>query len=168
LFEAERKAQIDPLTGVLNRRSLMERLEAACLRARTRGLPISLLFIDLDHFKGINDSRGHPAGDACLKAIIAPIQAELRQSDAIGRYGGEEFLIALPGTEAVQAREVAERIRETVRARPIEYGRLALTVSASLGVACTSAVGYETDALVQVADGALYRAKAGGRNCVHG
>ncbi len=81
LTDAERRAQTDPLTGVLNRRSIVERLEAACLRARARGLPISLLFIDLDHFKEINDTYGHAAGDACLRAIIEPIHAELRQSD---------------------------------------------------------------------------------------
>src|SRR5260370_32819176 len=90
LTEAERRAQTDPLTGVLNRRSLVERLDAACLRARARGLPIALLFIDLDHFKEINDTFGHAAGDACLSAVIAPIQAELRQSDVIGRDGGAE------------------------------------------------------------------------------
>jgi GGDEF domain-containing protein len=95
LSDAEKRAQTDPLTGVLNRRSLVERLEAACLRARARGLPIALLFIDLDHFKEINDSKGHQAGDACLKAIIDPIHAELRQSDVIGRYGGEEFVVIL-------------------------------------------------------------------------
>jgi hypothetical protein len=91
LTDAERRAQTDPLTGVLNRRSLIERLDAACARAQARGLPIALLFIDLDHFKVINDTRGHQAGDACLRAVIAPIQDELRHSDVIGRFGGEEF-----------------------------------------------------------------------------
>ena len=99
LTDAERRAQTDALTGVLNRRSLLERLDGACLRARARGLPIALLFIDLDHFKQINDSYGHPAGDACLAAIIGPIQAELRQSDVIGRYGGEEFVVILSSAE---------------------------------------------------------------------
>ena len=81
------------LTGVLNRRSLIERLDAACVRAKARSLPISVLFLDLDHFKQINDTFGHAAGDACLAGIIPPIQAELRQSDVIGRYGGEEFVV---------------------------------------------------------------------------
>jgi PleD family two-component response regulator len=90
LTEAERRAQTDPLTGVLNRNSLIERLHVACVRAQARGLPIALLFIDLDHFKQINDSFGHQAGGACLRAIIPPIHAELRQSDVVGRYGGEE------------------------------------------------------------------------------
>ncbi|MGE3667964.1 MAG: diguanylate cyclase, partial [Steroidobacteraceae bacterium] len=93
LSEAERRAQTDALTGVLNRRSLIARLDAACARAQARGLPIALLFIDLDHFKQINDTWGHQAGDACLAAIIPPIQAELRHSDVVGRYGGEEFVV---------------------------------------------------------------------------
>lgn len=112
LTEAERRAQTDPLTGVLNRRSLLERLEAACQRARARGLPIALLFIDLDHFKQINDSFGHQAGDACLRAIIDPIHAELRQSDVIGRYGGEEFVVILSSADAAAATPIAQRILE--------------------------------------------------------
>ena len=114
LTEAERRAQTDPLTGVLNRRSLIERLDAACLRARARGLPIALLFIDLDHFKEINDSFGHQAGDACLRAIIDPIHAELRQSDVIGRYGGEEFVVILSSADAAAANPIAQRILERV------------------------------------------------------
>ncbi len=97
--EAERRAETDPLTGVLNRRSLIERLEAGCSRAQARDMPIALLFIDLDHFKQINDSYGHLAGDACLNAIVNPIQAELRQSDVIGRYGGEEFIVILSSAQ---------------------------------------------------------------------
>src|SRR5262249_5714852 len=100
LSEADRHAQTDALPGVLNRRSLIERLNAACVRARASGLPISLLFIDLDHFKEINDTFGHAAGDACLAAIIPPIQSELRQSDVIGRYGGEEFVVILSSADA--------------------------------------------------------------------
>ena len=110
LTDAERRAQTDPLTGVLNRRSLIERLDAACLRAAARNLPISVLFIDLDHFKQINDTFGHAAGDACLAGIIPPIQAELRQSDVIGRYGGEEFVVILNGADAAAAHPIAERI----------------------------------------------------------
>ena len=111
LSDAERRAQTDPLTGVLNRRSLIERLDAACRRVQARGLPIALLFIDLDHFKAINDTRGHFAGDACLKAVITPIQSELRQSDVIGRYGGEEFVVILSSADAAAAHAIAQRIR---------------------------------------------------------
>ena len=120
LTAAEQRAQTDPLTGVLNRRSLIERLDAACMRAKSRGLPISVLFIDLDHFKQINDTYGHAAGDACLAAIIPPIQAELRQSDVIGRYGGEEFIVILYGADAAAAHPIAERICRRVSELRIE------------------------------------------------
>ena len=120
LTDAERRAQTDPLTGVLNRRSLIERLDAACMRAKARGLPVSVLFIDLDHFKQINDTHGHAAGDACLSGIIAPIQAELRQSDVIGRYGGEEFVVILSGADAAAAHPIAERICRRVSEVRIE------------------------------------------------
>ena len=87
---------------------------------RARGLPISVLFIDLDHFKQINDTYGHAAGDACLAAIIPPIQAELRQSDVIGRYGGEEFVVILYGADAAAAHPIAERICRRVAELRIE------------------------------------------------
>ena len=112
--EAERRAQTDPLTGVLNRRSLVERLDAACLRRGRADCRSRSLFIDLDHFKEINDSFGHAAGDACLSAVIAPIQAELRQSDVIGRYGGEEFVVILSSADIAAAHPIAERIRNRV------------------------------------------------------
>ena len=104
----------DALTGVLIAARWWSgwRARAAC--ARARGLPIALLFIDLDHFKEINDSFGHPAGDACLSAVIAPIAAELRQSDIIGRYGGEEFVVILSSANASAAHAIAERIRQRV------------------------------------------------------
>ena len=124
LSEAERRAQTDALTGVLNRRSLIERLDAACLRAKARGLPIALLFIDLDHFKQINDSYGHQAGDACLRAVVDPIHAELRQSDVIGRYGGEEFVVILSSADAAAAVPIAQRILERVAGVRVDgFGR---------------------------------------------
>src|SRR5688572_33166344 len=114
LTEAERRAQIDPLTGVLNRRSIVERLDAACSRARARGLPIALLFIDLDHFKEINDTFGHAAGDACLGAIIGPIQAELRQSAVIGPYGRGAVVVILSRADAAAARSIGASILSRV------------------------------------------------------
>jgi diguanylate cyclase (GGDEF)-like protein len=166
LFEAERKAQIDPLTGVLNRRSLMERLETACLRARARGLPIALLFIDLDHFKEINDSHGHQAGDACLKAIIGPIQAELRQSDVIGRYGGEEFVVILSSADAAAAEPIAERIRSRVADVSIEGYGAPIRLTCSIGVATSDMLGVWGEHLIARADEAVYVAKRAGRNRV--
>ncbi|MBL8268574.1 GGDEF domain-containing protein, partial [Steroidobacter sp.] len=166
LSEAERRAQTDPLTGVLNRRSFQERLEAACLRARARGLPVSLLFIDLDHFKEINDTRGHQAGDACLKAIIDPIHAELRQSDVIGRYGGEEFVVILSSADVSSAGPIAERIRNRVADVRVEGFGEPIRVTCSIGVATSDTLGVWGEHLIARADEAVYDAKRSGRNRV--
>lgn len=166
LTDAERRAQTDPLTGVLNRRSIVERLDAACSRARTRGLPIALLFIDLDHFKEINDTRGHAAGDACLRAIIGPIQAELRQSDVVGRYGGEEFVVILSSADAAAARPIAERILERVADAQVEGFGEPIRLTCSIGVAASDTLGVWGEHLIASADAAVYAAKRSGRNCV--
>ncbi len=166
LNEAERRAQTDSLTGVLNRRSLVERLDAACLRAQVRGLPIALLFIDLDHFKLINDSFGHLAGDACLKAIIQPIQAELRQSDVIGRYGGEEFVVILSSADASAAEPLAERIRKRVADLRIEGFGQPIQLTCSIGIATSDMLGVWGEHLIAHADTAVYAAKRSGRNRV--
>jgi two-component system, sensor histidine kinase LadS len=166
LTEAERRAQTDPLTGALNRRSIVERLEAACTRAQARGLPISLLFIDLDHFKEINDTFGHAAGDACLHAIIKPIQAELRQSDVVGRYGGEEFVVILSSADVSAARPIAERIRERVAETSVEGFGAPIQLTCSIGVATSDMLGVWGEKLIARADAAVYAAKKSGRNRV--
>lgn len=166
LSDAEKRAQTDPLTGVLNRRSLVERLEAACLRARARGLPIALLFIDLDHFKEINDTRGHQAGDACLRAVIGPIHAELRQSDVIGRYGGEEFVVILSSADIAAAGPIAERIRNRVADVRVEGFGEPIQVTCSIGVATSDTLGVWGEHLIARADAAVYDAKRSGRNRV--
>jgi diguanylate cyclase (GGDEF)-like protein len=166
LTDAERRAQTDPLTGVLNRRSLLERLDAAGVRAQARGLPLSLLFIDLDHFKAINDRYGHAAGDACLLAVIKPIQSELRQSDVIGRYGGEEFVVVLSSVDQLGAEAIAERIRERVAALEVTGFGPAIQLTCSIGVASTETLGLWGERLIEGADAAVYAAKNGGRNQV--
>lgn len=166
LTDAERRAQLDPLTGVLNRRSLLERLDSACLRARARGFPIALLFIDVDHFKQINDTRGHLAGDACLKAIIGPIQAELRQSDIVGRYGGEEFVVILSSADIAAAQPIAERIRQRVADVRVEGFGDPIHLTCSIGVASSDMLGVWGEHLIARADQAVYAAKRSGRNCV--
>jgi diguanylate cyclase (GGDEF)-like protein len=166
LSDAESRAQIDSLTGVLNRRSFSDRLDAACLRAQARGLPIALLFIDLDHFKLINDTHGHAAGDACLKAIIAPIQAELRQSDVIGRYGGEEFVVILSSADIASAQPIAERIRKRVGDVSVEGFGEPIRVTCSIGIASSDMLGVWGDQLITRADQAVYQAKRSGRNRV--
>ena len=166
LTEAQRRAQTDPLTGVLNRRSIVERLEAACARAQARGLPISILFIDLDHFQQINDTYGHAAGDACLRAIIDPIHAELRQSDVIGRYGGEEFVVILSSADSIAAHPIAQRILERVAGVSVEGFGTPIRLTCSIGVAASDTLGVWGDRLIAQADAAVYAAKRSGRNRV--
>lgn len=167
LTEAELRAQTDALTGVLNRPTLIERLDAACLRLQRRGLPVSVLFLDLDHFKRINDTCGHAAGDACLAAVIAPIQAELRQSDLIGRYGGEEFVVVLTGADAAAAEPVAQRICQRVADVRVEGFSAPIRLTCSIGVASSDTLGVWGQHLVAQADAAQYAAKRAGRNQVH-
>lgn len=166
LSDAEKRAQTDSLTGVLNRRSLLERLEAACARAQARDLPISLLFIDLDHFKAINDQFGHRAGDTCLIAVIEPIQAELRQSDVIGRYGGEEFVVILSSADANAAHAIAERIRRRVADLRVAGFGAPIQLTCSIGIAASDLLGIWGEQLINSADEAVYAAKHGGRNQV--
>ncbi len=167
LTEAERRAQTDALTGVLNRPTLIERFDAACMRMQRRGLPVSVLFIDLDHFKQINDTCGHAAGDACLAAVIAPIQAELRQSDIIGRYGGEEFVVVLTGADAAAAEPVALRICQRVADVRVEGFAAPIRLTCSIGVASSDTLGVWGQHLIAQADAAQYAAKRAGRNQVH-
>jgi len=166
LTEAERRAQTDALTGVLNRPTLIERMDAACLRLQRRGLPVSVLFIDLDYFKQINDSYGHAAGDTCLAAVSASIQAELRPSDIIGRYGGEEFVVVLTGADAAAAAPIAERICERVADVPIVGFGAPIRLTCSIGVASTDTLGVWGQHLIAQADTAQYAAKRAGRNQV--
>jgi diguanylate cyclase (GGDEF)-like protein len=166
LTQAERRAQTDALTGVLNRATLVERLESLCTRFKPRGLPVSVLFIDLDHFKQINDSYGHAAGDACLAAVVAPIQAELRQSDLVGRYGGEEFVVVLTGADLAAAEPVAQRICKRIADVHIEGFGTPIRLTCSIGVAGSDALGVWGQHLIAHADSAQYAAKRSGRNQV--
>jgi len=166
LTEAQRRAQTDALTGVLNRHTLIERFDAACIRMQRRGLPVSVLFIDLDHFKQINDTRGHAAGDACLAAVVAPIQAELRQSDIIGRYGGEEFVVVLTGADASAAAPVAQRICQGVAGIRVEGFGAPIRLTCSIGSASSDTLGVWGQHLIAQADAAQYAAKRSGRNQV--
>jgi diguanylate cyclase (GGDEF)-like protein len=163
---AHRLAEHDMLTGVLNRRAILARLRAAFLAAREKNRPLAVLFLDLDHFKRVNDSYGHRAGDQCLRAVIAPIASELRQGDALGRYGGEEFLIVLPGAGTANAEGVAERIRKRVEELPMLVSGVRVGLTMSIGVATLDADVMTSDDLIERADAALYLSKTGGRNLV--
>lgn len=158
----EALARLDGLTGLLNRRTFNERLEEEFRRAARYALPLSVIMIDVDHFKSFNDQFGHPAGDAVLKATAATLLVESRNTDFVARYGGEEFVVLLPNTELQEAALVAERIRRAIEETPSPKRR----VTASLGVAALSQGFDGGSALVAAADQALYASKAGGRNRV--
>lgn len=163
---ANRLAERDTLTGAFSRRAILARLRAAFLAARERERALAVLFLDLDHFKRVNDSHGHRAGDLCLRAVIPPIAGELRHGDALGRYGGEEFLVVLPDATIADAEGVAERIRQRVETMPMRIAGMPVALTLSIGVAGLDAGVATPDELVERADVALYLAKSGGRNCV--
>ncbi len=162
---ATAEAGHDPLTGVFNRRALQQRLETLLAQAQATGHPLSLAFIDIDHFKRINDDHGHAAGDQCLGELVRRVRASIRVGDALARYGGEEFVVVLPGMTGVEALAWAERLRLDVANVPFRVGAKSTQISASLGV-CEWMPGERIDALIECADRALYRAKNGGRNQV--
>jgi diguanylate cyclase (GGDEF)-like protein len=161
------QATHDSLTGLLNRASILEALRNEVSRARRESQPVALLIVDLDRFKLINDTHGHLAGDAVLREAARRMKSAIRRYDAIGRYGGEEFLIVLPGCEGDTARVQAERIREAVAAGPFVAGTQSLKVTCSIGFSCRMRPSYsDGDSLVREADLGLYLAKDGGRNRV--
>jgi two-component system, cell cycle response regulator len=157
----------DGLTGIWNRRAIMEELERELNRAERDGSPVSVVMVDLDHFKQINDRHGHQAGDEVLREAARRMTHAKRPYDAIGRYGGEEFLLVLPGCDENGGALVAERMRKRVAARPIEHGDRQIAVTASLGVAAyPSSEALDMASLLGAADRALYRAKSRGRDRV--
>ncbi|WP_203696601.1 bifunctional diguanylate cyclase/phosphohydrolase [Catellatospora coxensis] len=162
----------DQLTGLYNRRFFKEMIDVEADHAERRRLPLSLILIDLDHFKEVNDTYGHTVGDAVLADVAQRLRREVRGSDLLCRYGGEEFVCLLPGTPAPAAYELAERLRQTLRSTPTAIAGVPepVTLTASLGVA-TDEPGrgrIDTDALIDEADQAVYRAKALGRDRVVG
>lgn len=172
-LELVRLANHDDLTGLPNRRSFFARLEVEFHRSLRCGNPLTLLMLDIDHFKNFNDSHGHQAGDEALRAVGAALTAGIRDYDCAGRYGGEEFICFLPGTGIATALGVAERLRQRVGAVRVPFlGSYALSEEAcmtiSIGVAAwPDSPAERLDELVAAADRALYQAKAEGRNrCV--
>ena len=162
----------DPLTGVNNRRYVETRLVEEAGRSRRHAGQLSCLYLDIDHFKAVNDGFGHQCGDEVLRETAQRIKAELRLSDTLGRHGGEEFIALLPDTQLAQAANVAERIRAGIGERPFVFAGAERRVTISIGVAHLGAhlsdlqVEAAAQRLVADADHALYRAKANGRNRV--
>lgn len=153
----------DPLTGVRNRAGMAELLERDLQSAQRLNSPLSVLMIDVDHFKKVNDQHGHAGGDTALVAVAQQLQDNLRSVDAIFRFGGEEFLAVLPNTGLPYVLQVAERLRSAIESIQLYYEGQRIHLSASFGVA-VSHPGENQDQLLQRADAALYMAKSTGRN----
>jgi len=163
--ELRRALTADHLTGVLNRRCFLERAEREIARPRQQGRACCLAMVDVDHFKSVNDTHGHAAGDAVLCAVAKLLRAGVRDGDLVGRLGGEEFAILMPATEPEFATAMAERIRAEVAALRLSYEGQALRVTISIGV--SGGPGTDLKQLTANADAALYRAKRNGRDRVH-
>jgi diguanylate cyclase (GGDEF)-like protein len=160
----------DALTGVANRKHLEERLEAELAYANRHSANLSVIIVDLDHFKRVNDTYGHLAGDAVLKHAARLVQGALRTEDLVGRYGGEEFVVIARGTPADQAVGLADRLRERIASTPIVFEGQTIGVTMSGGVASLEDCGPQRDraSILRTADERLYAAKEGGRNRVVG
>ncbi|MBK8285557.1 MAG: GGDEF domain-containing protein [Ahniella sp.] len=166
--ELERLAAVDPLTGVANRRSFEAEAERTLLAAGRRKMSVSLLLIDADHFKRVNDRYGHEVGDNALLTIVTALKGSLRASDLLGRYGGEEFAALLPDADQAAAMHVAERLRAAVEISEFAFAEHPIPLRVSIGVATVTPEQGESklNSLLRHADLALYAAKAAGRNRV--
>jgi two-component system cell cycle response regulator len=162
-------ANTDPLTGLLNRRAFMERMEQEMSRAQREKKPLSLIMADIDHFKNVNDTYGHQIGDLVLQRFVGQLTTSTRPYDFMGRYGGEEFVVCLPGADGLKAASVSERMRRQVEDMEtmLPDDSRSIRITASFGTASNSIEsGENIDLLIKRADDALYLAKNKGRNCV--
>jgi diguanylate cyclase (GGDEF)-like protein len=164
LARAKVLAETDDLTGLLNVRGFALAANRLFAQAARHGRATSVLMIDSDNLKSVNDGYGHAAGNLLLRHLAQSIQAELRFTDVAARYGGDEFIVFLPDTPAKGALEVAERIRNRIAGSPVKVDSRDLVSSVSIGIACYPEDGATLDALAAHADGALYSAKQDGRN----
>ncbi len=156
----------DALTGAYNRRVFEDRLQSELAFSVRHGQPLALLLLDVDHFKTFNDTHGHQAGDLVLQSVARSVQEALRIEDLFARYGGEEFAVLVRDTAPVAGKIVGERIRSLIERTPVVWEGKELSVTVSIGLACNGASPVEPEELIRQADGALYRAKENGRNCV--
>jgi diguanylate cyclase (GGDEF)-like protein len=166
LDDLQRQSILDPLTQLLNRRGLRKFSERELPRYERSGRGFALAIADVDHFKSLNDTHGHTAGDAILREVAAMLQDLVRRGDAVARIGGEEFVIFLPETDPTHAMTLVERLRQTIAEHAFAIGEATVRVTVSFGV--TASCGRENlmlDGLVKEADTSLYAAKQSGRNC---
>jgi diguanylate cyclase (GGDEF)-like protein len=164
--EMQLQSMTDGLTGIFNRRHFFALAEREFQRSSRFGRPLSAIMLDIDRFKDVNDAHGHAVGDQVIVEVARLCRGSIRAIDILGRYGGEEFVFALPETDLNGARQLAERLRLRLAARPIETTAGPLPIAASLGVASTEVKVQDVQALVANADAALFAAKQGGRNRV--
>jgi two-component system cell cycle response regulator len=160
----EEQATTDGLTGLVNHRTFQERFTAMLGRADRRTFAVSLLLTDIDHFKKVNDTYGHPTGDEVLRRVAVILKASARKIDIVARYGGEEFAIVLEGTDRAGALQLAERIRQEVAQQSFASPQGAFQVTLSIGVACYPDDARDKAEIISRADQSLYAAKHGGRN----
>jgi diguanylate cyclase (GGDEF)-like protein len=166
-IELRRLAITDPLTGALTRRGFEAEIDRELRRAKRSKRPFSLIVVDVDHFKSVNDRYGHASGDIVLQSVVGQIKQELRASDCVARLGGEEFVIAMPETDLDGARALAERIREKIAGTVVQRQSQSIAVTASFGIASHDGSDGHWAATLEKADAALYLAKSRGRNrCV--
>jgi diguanylate cyclase (GGDEF)-like protein len=163
---ARKMAEQDVLTGLQSRRAIEMQLRALASEARAGGSGLGVLFVDIDHFKSINDRFGHGIGDVCLAAVAQRLQAELRDGDHLGRWGGEEFVALLPGANLDNAQHTSERILRAVSADPVQIASGDVSITVSIGIAVLDPMHDDMHSLLHRADSALYLAKANGRNRV--
>ena len=164
--ELRRMSRHDGLTGLLNRRAMEEALDAQARRSRRNREPFVVMMLDLDHFKAVNDRHGHAVGDRALKQVSAVLRAGVREVDRIARFGGEEFLVLLPGATLAAALPLAERLREQTAVQPLLHAGARVEFSVSIGIAEWLGAQEDLSRLLQRADAVLYQAKHQGRNRV--
>jgi len=164
LIQAHELANIDAMTFIPNRRKIIVEFQEEVIRSDRYGTPLSISILDIDHFKKVNDTYGHTTGDETLRSVAARLRELIRQPDMLGRYGGEEFLIVLPNSEAKAAAEQASRLCKDIRNTKIEANNYVLSVTVSVGIAQFN-IGQENwEGLLNRADAALYQAKNNGRD----
>lgn len=166
--QLEKSCVTDALTQVYNRRYFDVRLQEECDRSRRTQKPFTTIMLDLDHFKKVNDTHGHPAGDAALQHFVHLVKSLIRKTDILIRYGGEEFVLMLPETPLSAGQQMAEIIRSTVEANPMKWSKKLIKLTCSMGVSSfPNSFNHQPQHLLQSMDEAVYRAKQQGRNRIH-